>query len=174
MEWRGRGVVEEDITVVRAIVEAAFPQESAKSEDIVCKREPGTIAVIDLIWSAVAGATETYASEVADDKGIRLKNVLAAEVAVYNSERVQRRDTIDDIEHPSLGILDATLLRITQGGEVGGSLEFGKNKLPFFRPSQQLQASDTGGTPQLEQEAYFSFGCQTLNIMLFGVECNEG
>lgn len=110
MEWRRRGVVEEDTTAERAIVEAALPQECTKSEDIACKREHGIIVVIELIWSAEMGAMETL--EVADDKGIRIKNVPADEVAVYNSERVQIRDTIDDIEHPSLDILDPPLVRI--------------------------------------------------------------
>ena len=54
--------------------------------------------------------------EVADNKGIRLKNVPAGEVAVYDSERVQIRDTIDDIEHPSFDILDPSLTRIKHGG----------------------------------------------------------
>ena len=85
-EWRGRGVIEEDFTVERVIVEAALPQESAKSEDIACKREFGIIAVIDLIWSAVSGGMETL--KVADDKRIRFKNVPVGEVAVYNSEGV--------------------------------------------------------------------------------------
>ena len=85
-EWRGRGIVKEDFTVMRVIIEAAFPQESSKSEDIACKRKLGIIAIVDLICSAVTGGMKTL--KVADDKGIRLKNVPAGEVAVYNSERV--------------------------------------------------------------------------------------
>ena len=168
-EWRGRRVIEEDITVERVIVEAALPQESAKSEDIACKREFGIIAAIDLIWSAVSSGMETL--EVADDKGIRLKNVSAREVSVYNSERVQIRDTIDDIKHPSLDISDPSLVRIKHGGGQKVSFGSGKNKHPFFRPSQQLY--DVGGAPALEQVAYFLFVCRALNKMLFGVECNE-
>jgi hypothetical protein len=107
MEWRGREVVEEDFTV-----EAALPQESAKTEDIAGKRElaSGMIAVIDLKRSAVTSGMETL--EVANDKGIRFKNVPPGEVAVYNPEGVQIHNTIDDIENPSLDILDPPLAQI--------------------------------------------------------------
>ena len=109
--------------------------------------------------------------EVADNKGISFKNVPAGEVAVYDSEWVQIRDTIDDIEHPSFDILDPSLTRIKHGGGQKVSFESGKNKHPFFRPSQQLY--DVRGTPTLKQVTYFLFICRAFSKMFFGVKCNE-
>jgi phage gp45-like len=72
------------------------------------------------------------ALKVADDKEARLKNVPAGEVAVYNSEQVQIRDTID--EHLSFDILNPSLIRIKHGGGQKVLLESGENKHSFFRP----------------------------------------
>ena len=62
---------------------------------------------------------------------------------MYDSERVQVCNTIDDVEHPSPDILDSPLVFIRHEGVHEGSLELGKNEVAFFRPSQQLHDAGT-------------------------------